>query len=513
MSTSAPQEPPEFPDGSNATKITYIDGRPATLTLRRLQVAVSYDGTVQTHVFDKDVVTIGAMGDNDIALEDDTVSRNHCKIWHEGEHYMIADLNSTNGTFVNRVRIREAFLRPDCSITLGKTEMRFAPVDERVRIVPSDKQRFGEIIGRNAKIRELYTILEKIAPTDATVIIEGETGTGKEVVARTTHQESRRREGPFIVFDCSAVPENLIESELFGHEKGAFTGAIQTRQGVFEMANGGTVFLDELGELALEMQPKLLRVLEQREVKRVGGTRPQKVDVRILAATNRNLEEEVRQGRFREDLFYRLSVVRVMLPPLRDRREDIPLLVRHFLKSSHFNRGRDGERKVAQVSREAMDRLHDYTWPGNVRELHNVVERAVSFADTDTVEVRDLPDHVAAQRDAFSAKGLGTVPLFREESASARPPSIPPPRPASVPPARDSSPPPAAAIEGTFKDAKERWVSSFERDYIASLLRKNGNNISHAARESDIDRKYFRKLMKKYGLHIATPGEPDDDDD
>jgi len=529
MSSPDQTEPPDFPDGSNATKITYIDGRPATLTLRRLQVAVSYDGTVKTHVFDRDVVTIGAMNDNDIVLEDDTVSRNHCKIWHEADHYMIADLSSTNGTFVNRVRIREAFLRPDCSITLGKTEMRFAPVDERVRIVPSDKQRFGEIIGRNAKMRELYTILEKIAPTDATVIIEGETGTGKEVVARTTHQESRRREGAFIVFDCSAVPENLIESELFGHEKGAFTGAIQTRQGVFEMADGGTVFLDELGELALEMQPKLLRVLEQREVKRVGGARPQKVDVRIIAATNRNLEEEVRQGRFREDLFYRLSVVRVMLPPLRDRKEDIPLLVRHFLKGSHFNRGRDGERKVGQVSREAMDRLHDYAWPGNVRELHNVVERAVSFADTDTIEVADLPDHVASQRYGFGPKGDMTAPLVRDEVAAPRPPSMPP-RPGSMPPqagsmppgrassppqsnVRDTTPPPASAIEGTFKDAKERWVASFERDYIASLLRKNNNNISHAARESEIDRKYFRKLMKKYGLHVPTAGDADDDDE
>jgi transcriptional regulator with GAF, ATPase, and Fis domain len=509
MSPSDPHAPPEFPDGSNATKITYIDGRPATLTLRRLQVFVAYEGALETHVFDKDVVTIGAMEDNDIVLADETVSRNHCKIWHEGDHYMIADLASTNGTFVNRLRIREAYLRPDCVITLGKTELRFAPVDERLRIVPSDKQRFGELIGRNAKMRELYTILEKIAPTDATVIIEGETGTGKEVVARTVHQESRRREGPFIVFDCSAVPENLIESELFGHEKGAFTGAIQTRQGVFEMANGGTVFLDELGELALELQPKLLRVLEQREVRRVGGARTQKVDVRVIAATNRKLEDEVRQGRFREDLFYRLSVVRVVLPALRERREDIPLLVKHFLRSSHFNRGRDGERKVTGVSREAMDRLHDHAWPGNVRELHNVVERAVSFADTDTIEARDLPDHVAAYRPTQSVPPAApsAAPRWSEpptDAARALPPSDAAAR-ASLPAATD--------IEGTFKDAKERWVASFERDYIASLLRKNNNNISHAARESDIDRKYFRKLMKKYGLHVAASGDTDDEDD
>ncbi len=515
MPPSDPHLPTEFPDGSNATKITYIDGRPATLTLRRLQVIVAYEGTLETHVFDKDVVTIGAMEDNDIVLADDTVSRNHCKIWHEGDHYMIADLASTNGTFVNRLRIREAYLRPDSVITLGKTELRFAPVDERLRIVPSEKQRFGELIGRNAKMRELYTILEKIAPTDATVIIEGETGTGKEVVARTVHQESRRREGPFIVFDCSAVPENLIESELFGHEKGAFTGAIQTRQGVFEMANGGTVFLDELGELALEMQPKLLRVLEQREVRRVGGARTQKVDVRVIAATNRKLEEEVRQGRFREDLFYRLSVVRVLLPALRERREDIPLLVKHFLRGSHFNRGRDGERKVTGVSREAMDRLHDHAWPGNVRELHNVVERAVSFADTDTIEARDLPDHVALQRPAPPGPLPEKAPAAPRWSDAHPAPATP--EAARLPPGSEPAPravlPAAADIEGTFKDAKERWVASFERDYIASLLRKNNNNISHAARESDIDRKYFRKLMKKYGLHVAVGSDLDDEDD
>jgi DNA-binding NtrC family response regulator len=507
---------PRFLDPTHATKLTYIDGRPATLTLRRLQVVVSEHGRERTYTFDKDVVTIGAMEDNDIVLADDTVSRNHCRIWREGEHYLIGDLGSTNGTFVNRVRVREAFLRPDVTIALGKSELRFAPVDERMHIVPSEKQRFGGLIGRNQKMRETYAVLEKIAPTDATVVIEGETGTGKEVVARTLHQSSARRDGPFIVFDCSAIAENLIESELFGHEKGAFTGAINARAGVFELAHGGTVFLDELGELALDLQPKLLRVLEQREVKRVGGSKPQKVDVRVIAATNRDLQKEVREGRFREDLYYRLSVVRVTLPALRERKEDIPLLVRHFLKEGHFNRTRSGERKVTQVSREAMDRLHEYDWPGNVRELHNVIERAVSFADTDTIEVRDLPEHIAAPRaaqpPAYRAAEPAplTSPLARGGAGTA---------PAATHPAAGEGargePPRAegfAEVDGTFKDAKERWVASFERDYIAHLLRKNGNNISHAAREADIDRKYFRKLMKKYGLHDAAGADEADDD-
>jgi DNA-binding NtrC family response regulator len=349
-------------------------------------------------------------------------------------------------------------------------------------------------------MREIYAILEKIAPTDTTVIVEGETGTGKEVVARTIHRLSRRREGPFIVFDCGAVPENLIESELFGHEKGSFTGAISTRQGVFEMAHGGTVFLDELGELQLDLQPKLLRVLEQREVKRVGGLKPIRVDVRVVAATNRNLEKEVRAGRFREDLFYRLSVVRLILPSLRERKEDLPLLVQHFLKNGNYNRTREGGRKVREISRDALERIIAYDWPGNVRELHNVIERAVSFADTDVVEVRDLPDHVAMRAGGYPP--IASMPTQVEPIGGV------------VPLAPASAQPHAPAIDlnaSTFKDAKELWVSAFERDYIQNLLDKNDNNISHAAREADIDRKYFRKLMKKYGIG-AYENDADADD-
>jgi DNA-binding NtrC family response regulator len=458
-----------------ATKITYIDGRPTTITLRRCKLALMRADAPREYVFEQDVVNIGAMEDNDLVLDDETVSRNHCRIFREGDQYMIADLGSTNGTFVNRVRIREAFLHENCTVTLGKTDIKFQPVDEKLRIVPSDRERYGDIIGRDRSMREIYTILEKISPTDATVVIEGETGTGKEVVARTVHQQSRRRDGPFIVFDCGAVPENLIESELFGHEKGSFTGAIGTRQGVFELAHGGTVFLDELGELQLDLQPKLLRVLEQREVKRIGGVKPIKVDVRIVAATNRDLEEEVRAGRFREDLFYRLSVVRVRLPALRERMDDVEILARHFLAQGSFNRDRLGTRKVHGFTADALERLRQYPWPGNVRELHNVVERAVSFAEGDLIEPQDLPDHIAHPRGPE---------LFSGETN----PSI------QLPEARSE------LLGGTFKDAKEQWVSSFEADYIAGLLRKNRGNISHAAREADIDRKYFRKLMKKYGI-------------
>ena len=346
-------------------------------------------------------------------------------------------------------------------------------------------------------MREIYAIIEKIAPTNTTVIIEGETGTGKEVVAQTIHKLSARAQGPMMVFDCGAVPANLIESELFGHEKGSFTGAIMTRQGLFEMGDGGTLFLDELGELPLDLQPKLLRALEQREIRRVGANRALKVDCRIIAATNRNLEEEVRTGRFRQDLFYRLSVVRLILPPLRDRPEDLPLLIKHFLKNHSHNKLPDGTPRVRNASREAMELLSNYRWPGNVRELVNCIERAISFSDSDTIEARDLPEAI---RDKG---GSGVRPAPSRPHAAAPPLIATPPPP---PPSSQQMPP--AGHDTTFKEAKERWVSSFERDYILALLKKNHGNISHAAREADIDRKYFRKLMKKYAIEAS-----DDDDD
>jgi transcriptional regulator with GAF, ATPase, and Fis domain len=286
-----------------------------------------------------------------------------------------------------------------------------------------------------------------------------------------------------MVFDCGAVPDNLIESELFGHEKGSFTGAIMTRQGLFEMAHGGTLFLDELGELPLDLQPKLLRALEQREIRRVGSNKPIKVDVRIIAATNRNLEDEVRGGRFRQDLFYRLSVVRVMLPPLRERIDDLQILIKHFLAEAPYNRKPDGSQKVTGVSRASMDFLTTYKWPGNVRELVNTIERAVSFAEGELVEPRDLPETVRGEESAPRRHG------------SSGPLSVG-----------------AADVDATFKDAKERWVSTFERDYILTLLKKNKGNISHAAREADIDRKYFRKLMKKYGIEGGVDLDLEDDD-
>src|SRR5215470_9865668 len=394
VSGDAPSK--KFPDFVAPTKIHYLGDGVPRLHLRRCKIVVGGPHP-QEHAFEKGEIRIGAMDDNDVVIQDDTVSRYHCKILQEDNAYVLLDLGSTNGTFINRVRIREGFLKPGCTVHLGQSEFKFTAGEEEVEIVPSRKDRCGEIIGKNQKLREIYAIIEKIAPTNTTVIIEGETGTGKEVVAQTIHRLSARAQGPMMVFDCGAVPENLIESELFGHEKGSFTGAIMTRQGLFEMGDGGTVFLDELGELPLDLQPKLLRALESREIRRVGANKPIKVDVRIIAATNRNLEEEVRAGRFRQDLFYRLSVVRLILPPLRERHEDIPLLVKHFLRSASYAKNADGSPRVNGISREALDLLCAYSWPGNVRELVNVVERACSFCESDTIQIADLPDMI---RDA-----------------------------------------------------------------------------------------------------------------
>jgi DNA-binding NtrC family response regulator len=487
----------KFPDFVAPTKVSYLDRGP-TLHLRSC-ILEAADESKQQWTFDKEEIRIGSMEDNDVVLPDDTVSRYHCRIIQDDTSYILVDNRSTNGTFINKVRVREGFLKPGCVIACGQSLLKFNAREEEVQIVPSRADHCGGLIGGNAKMREIYAIVEKIAPTATTVVIDGETGTGKEVVAQTIHNLSPRARGELVVFDCGAVPPNLIESELFGHEKGSFTGAMMTRSGLFEQADGGTLFLDELGELPIDLQPKLLRALEQREIRRVGASKAQKVDVRIIAATNRNLEDEVRAGRFRQDLFYRLSVVRLHLPSLRDRVDDIPLLLQHFLDTGSYNRRPNGPPKVRGVARDAMAALQNYPWPGNVRELVNVIERAVSFCEHELIELSDLPDYVRSAR----APSVSGAPRDNK-----RPQSVP--RAASLSPTPPPTPEELLGEGVTFKDAKERWVATFERDYILQRLRQHGGNISHAARDADIDRKYFRKLMKKYDIEAAGVDENDD---
>jgi DNA-binding NtrC family response regulator len=359
-----------------ATTVLRVADRPVAIQIKTFALEVG-ERSIRG---DKRSLLVGTHPSADVVLDDPLVSRLHARLDVEDTEYILRDLGSTNGTRVGGVRIRQACLDDGSLIELGGTRMRFRIFDEPFEIELARDDRFLGLVGRSVAMRELFALLERVAPTEAAVILEGETGTGKDLVARAIHASSKRADKPFVVLDCAAIPASLIESELFGHEKGAFTGATAARAGVFERADGGTVFLDELGELAVELQPKLLRCLETGELTRVGGTQPMKVDFRVIAATNRDLPRMITESRFRADLYYRLAVIRIVVPALRDRREDIPLLAAHFAR----------EALGAAIPFDVLDALfgeltrHDF--PGNVRELRNVVERAVILADPELVQ-------------------------------------------------------------------------------------------------------------------------------
>jgi transcriptional regulator with GAF, ATPase, and Fis domain len=452
----------------SGTKIIRVDDFVTTLTLPKCKLVTITDGIPQRdYIITKDTIRIGAAATNDLVLNDETVSRAHAEILKTKDGYLIRDLGSTNGTFVGNVKVKEVFLAANSVIRVGKTKIRFTPQDEQIDIYPSKKSRFGDILGQSMEMRKIFGILEKISPTNVTIVIGGETGTGKELVARAIHDNSKREKTPFVIFDCGAVAENLIESELFGHEKGAFTGATNTRQGAFELADNGTIFLDEIGELSLDLQPKLLRVLETGEIKRVGADRSKKVNVRVVCATHRNLKEMITQGTFREDLYFRLSVVPVYLPPLRKRKEDVPILIEHFLKMAQRE---SPDSHVTGISSEVKALLEDYHWPGNIRELKNAIDRAFSFCDSDVIDVQHLPDYL---KDSNSKASISDSQTGEEMDAS-----LP------------------------FKEAKEKWVENFERDYLIKILKNNDLNISKAAKEAGIDRKSIQRLLKKYNLNV-----------
>ncbi|MFH1262683.1 MAG: sigma 54-interacting transcriptional regulator [Pseudomonadota bacterium] len=444
------------------TKVIHASEQPTTLLLPKSKISiVEGDGGAREFTVDKGTISIGTSEGCDLQIKDETVSRNHAEIVKTKEGYLIRDLGSTNGTFVGGLKVKEAFLSANSIIKIGKTRIKFIPQDEQLEIYPSKKTRFGDLIGRSLEMRKIFGVLEKIAPTNVTVVVVGETGTGKELVAKALHQHSKRARNPFIVFDCGAVAENLIESELFGHERGSFTGATTTRQGAFELADNGTIFLDEIGELSLDLQPKLLRALETGEVKRVGADRPRKVDVRVVAATNRNLKDEVKKGRFREDLFFRVSVVQLYVPALRKRLDDIPLLVNHFFEMAQ--KTADAAKHITGISPDASRLLQEYQWPGNVRELKNAIDRAFSFCEGQEIDVINLPDYIQERSIVTQAH-----------------------------PSMDGALP--------FKEAKEKWIEGFEKDYLVEVLRRNNMNISKAAKQAGIDRKSVQRLLKKYGL-------------
>jgi nitrogen regulation protein NR(I) len=338
----------------------------------------------------------------------------------------------------------------------------------------SGSARFG-IIGSSPGITELYSILERVADTPTTVLITGESGTGKELVARALHEHSSRKDKPFIKVNCAAIPKELIESELFGYERGAFTGAVASKPGRFELANGGTLFLDEIGEIPIEMQVKLLRALQESEFERVGGIKTIRVDVRLVAATNRDLKKLIAVGNFREDLFYRLNVVPIRLPALRERTGDIPSLVDHFL--AKFNERL--RKRVEGVEAAAMELLVQYPWPGNIRELENVIERAVLFCDTQELRASDLPPEVRG------IPAMANVPLPEADLQA------------------------ALASEGGLKEHVKVAMSRLEKELVSRALQQTGGNVTHAARLLKISRKGLQLKMKELGLREGSSEKGD----
>ncbi len=385
---------------------------------------------------DREEVTIGTAESSTFVLRDPTVSRNHLSLRTLPDAFLIKDLESTNGTSIGSTRIKEAYLQLGDTFDVGSTRIKLEAVREPLGLKSSTSDSFGRLIGRSAAAKRLFATLEALAQQDVTVALSGETGVGKDAAAEALHELGLRASGPFVCVDCSAIPANLLEAELFGHEKGAFTGAAERRPGAFQEAHTGTLFLDEIGELPRDLQPKLLRALERHEVRPLGAARPVPVDLRVISATNRDLRLDVNRGLFREDLYYRLHVVPVRIPPLRERLEDIPLLAEHFRRQ--FTRDSEGT-----LPEELIRDFLAHDWPGNVRELRNRVEYAIA-----------LPDGA----------------------------------------------PRAAASPGGYREAKQKAVDAFEISYLTNLLAATSSNVSEAARQADIDRVHLTKLLRKYRI-------------
>ena len=434
-----------------------VDGSTEELLFQRYRLTPLGGASV---AFDRRLIYVGSAPDCDLVLDDPTVSRTHARLEFDRTGYLVRDLASKNGTTIAGVRIHEAYLQHGMALRFGRAEVAFDLDEETVQVELARDERFGRLLGHSAQMREIFALLAKVARRDVSVLVEGESGTGKELVAEAVHGHSARRGLAMVIFDCSAVAPELIESELFGHVKGAFTGAIKTREGVFQQAHKGTLFLDEIGELPLDLQPKLLRALETGEFRPVGSNERRSADVRVIAATNRRLDDEIAAGNFRQDLYYRLAVVRVRLPALRQRPEDIPLLVQHFLTQA-------GAGEVG-VGYETMRRLQRHAWRGNVRELRNYVERAVVLSEHGRLETRHLSGE----------------DIQRAEELEAR--------------ANDE--PLAPDLDLPFKDAKARLLDVFERRYWRQRLVESQGNISEAARRGGIHRKSLEYLIKKLDL-------------
>jgi len=423
----------------------------------RLGIRVEREGgasAIRDVTLDGDYFRIGSHPSNDLVLDDRHVSRFHVQLRRAKGAWHVSDSGSTNGTKINGVTIREADLpSPTGRIELGESVVSVSELMSAAQIPITTRPRFGALYGQSDVMRKLFAKLERVSLSDTNVLIEGESGTGKEIVASEIVKRGPRKDAPFVVVDCSAMAANLIESTLFGHARGAFTGADRERVGAFEAADGGTVFLDEIGELPLDMQPKLLRALEAGEVCRLGETRTRKFDVRVIAATNRCLEQEMNARRFREDLYFRIAVVTLRVPPLRERREDIPLLIPVILETLG---------KISSATMFTDDVLEDlarHDWPGNVRELRNYVERAI------VLDSASRTDDAPGQDAAAPSAEVGAV-----------------------------------SIDVPFKEAKEKLVTAFEARYLAELLDWAGGNVSRAAKKAGLDRMHLHRLISRFDL-------------
>jgi transcriptional regulator with GAF, ATPase, and Fis domain len=404
-------------------------------------------------------VSVGTAPGNDLVLEDPTVSRHHFSLMATADGFLLRDLGSSNGTWVGGVRVQQGYVDDGARVRVGRTTLRVAALDEDICEALSAEDRFGALLGASAAMRRIFAALPRIAQSESTVLLEGETGTGKGVLAAAIHDASARAARPFVVLDCAAIAPTLVESELFGHVRGAFTGAASDRPGAFEQASGCTIFIDEIGELPLDMQPKLLRALEERTVKRVGGNQRIKIDARVIAATNRDLRTEVNRGSFRADLFYRLNVVRLHIPPLRERTGDVERLAAHFYGELVPDR---------PIPADLLNALRRQAWPGNVRELRAAVERAVLFEDPALI-------------------GLGSEPS------------------AGVEPAGEEGFDPRVP----FRVAKQRAADRWEQRYVRDLMARANGNISEASRLARMDRSHLRTLLRKYDVRAREDaGEP-----
>jgi DNA-binding NtrC family response regulator len=396
-------------------------------------------------------ILIGKSEACDVQLTDPAVSRRHCAVEVVGHRLRLTDLGSTNGTVVDGVALLAGFLSGDEIMRVGSTALKVETGEPRPISATAPRDAFGTTLGTSETMRRLYPLCERLASSKVPVVIEGETGVGKEQLAESLHGEGPRSDAPFVVFDCTAVAPNLIESELFGHERGAFTGSITTHRGVFELADGGTLFIDEIGDMPLDLQPKLLRAIERLQVKRVGAQSTLSVDVRVIAATRRDLDREVQLGRFRDDLFHRLAVARVELPPLRERRGDIGLLARHFWQEF------GGE--LPQLPRDLLRSWEDYAWPGNVRELRNAVARRIALGE------------LGAELIMASTPGV-IEPLVGHGDPIAA----------------------VLTLDLPLSDARHKIQAEFERRYVTHLLEQHDGNVTRAAAAAGITRRQLQRL-------------------